>query len=135
MLTKLLALLGVLRKGSALSEPELWRDKTSAANAVVGLLAACLALAAAFGHRLEIDGDDLQALALGLVALVGLCNKLMHVATTADAGLSPKPEPAKTAPLFEPWPELVEPKQAAPAEPEPEPKPDNSVRDGRPPYL
>lgn len=122
---KLWALFDVFRKGSALTEPELWRDRAGAANAVVGALAAVVALAAVFGHKLEVSNDDLQAIALGVVAIVGICNKLLHVATTEGAGLPAKSEPDNTT--------AVPP--AVTARTEPAATHDNAVRDGRAPYL
>lgn len=124
-MSKLWALFNVFRRGSALTDPELWRDRAGAANAIVGALAAVVALSAVFGHKLEASNDDLQAIALGVVAIVGICNKLLHVATTEGAGLPPKPEPDNTA--------TVQP--VVTAQPEPAATHDNAVRDGRAPYL
>lgn len=124
-MNKLWALFNVFRKGSALSEPELWRDRAGAANAVVGAMAAVVALAAVFGHKLEVSNDDLQAIALGVVAIVGICNQLLHVATTESAGLPVKPEPDSAATV----------RPVVTAQPEPAATHDNAVRDGRAPYL
>ena len=68
-MSKLWALFNAFRKGSALTDPDLWRNRAGAANAVVGALAAIVALAAVFGHKLEVNNDDLQAIALGVVAI------------------------------------------------------------------
>lgn len=122
---KLWALFDAFRKGSALTEPDLWRNRAGAANAVVGALAAIVALAAVFGHKPEVSNDDLQAIALGVVAIVGICNKLLHVATTEGAGLPPKPEPDNST--------TVQP--VVTAQPDATATHDNAVRDGRAPYL
>ena len=122
---KLWALFNVFRKGSALTEPDLWRDRAGAANAVVGLLAAAVALAAVFGHKTEVSNDDLQAIALGVVAVVGICNKLLHVATTPSAGL-PANGGADVSTAVQPI--VTAPDEAGQHD-------DNAVRDGRAPYL
>ena len=98
MLAKLSALWRVFRQGEEVANAKTWKDRTIAINAVVALLAALLAAAKAFGLQVDISADDLNALAAGVVVLVGLVNGVVHVATSAKVGLRPRDPPAAEGP-------------------------------------
>lgn len=94
MLAKLSAILRVFRQGEEVADAKTWKDRTIAINAVVALLAALVSVAKAFGVSIDISADDLNALAAGVVALVGVVNGIVHVVTSAKVGLRPADPPA-----------------------------------------
>lgn len=87
MFEKIVLALNVFRQGSALANPEVWRDRQEATNRLTAVLAGGVALAAALGHPLPVPDAAMGAVATVVVALVGLANSLVHVATTPSAGL------------------------------------------------
>ena len=91
----------VLRAGVELSNAETWKRRQVAINALSALLAALVALAAGFGHPLPIDRDGMDAVAAGVVAVVGMFNSWATVATTTRIGLPARGDtgpPADTDP-------------------------------------
>lgn len=88
-MTKLLALLDVLRKGDAVANPAAWKNSALVANFLLALLGA----AAAFGFKVDFSDADVQALAGGIVAAVALANGIVHVASSTRVGL-PAKDPA-----------------------------------------
>jgi sugar phosphate permease len=88
-MTKLLAFLELFRKGSAVSDPAIWKDRGGATIAVAGLIAALVQLAKAYGYELPLDHDAILAVAGGVATLVGLC---VTYATSDKVGLPPKRE-------------------------------------------
>lgn len=91
-MNKLLALVDVLRKGSAVSEPDLWKNRAGAVSAVAGLIAALVQLARLYGYDLPIDSDGILALAGGLVTVVSLF--LAYGTSKATGVLPAKPAAA-----------------------------------------
>ncbi len=91
---KLQALLRVFRQGEAVADPAVWRNRTDAANAVMALLATLCAVAHLFGFDIPVGDEDLAAIALGIVALVGAGNAVVHIATDPARGLARKEDAA-----------------------------------------
>jgi len=89
---KLAALLGLLRRGSELSNAETWRNRAAAITAVAGLLSCAVALARAFGVQIEVSDADISAIAGGVVALGLVISSFLHVAADKGVGLPPKRE-------------------------------------------
>ena len=83
----------VLRAGVELTNAETWKRRQVAVNALSATLAALVALAASFGYPLPIDKDGVDAVAAGVVAVVGLFNGWATVATTTRIGLPPRSGP------------------------------------------
>lgn len=83
----------VLRAGVELTNAETWKRRQVAVNALAALLGALVALAAAFGHPLDIDADGVNAIAGGIAAVVGMFNGWATVATTTRIGLPPRGDP------------------------------------------
>jgi len=83
--------IAAFRSGSELANAATWKNRTLAANSIVALLSALLAIAAALGYRLDVTREELEALAAGLAALVAIGNSIMHILTSTRVGLpSPK---------------------------------------------
>lgn len=77
------------RAGQELANAETWKKRQVLVNAMVAILTAVVALAAAFGHPLNLDAQGVQAIAASVAALVGLFNGAATVATTSRVGLPP----------------------------------------------
>lgn len=84
-MNKFAALFNLFRQGEEVANAAAWKNRTS----VLNLLVALVAVAAAFGFRLDIDADTLTALAGGVVALVGVGNSVIHLVTDRRVGLPP----------------------------------------------
>ena len=82
----------VFRKGKSLANAAAWKNRAVASDLVAGLLASGLAVSAAFGYRLDLDADTLQALAGGVAAVGYLLSAGVHIATSEKVGLPAKPE-------------------------------------------
>ena len=84
-----MASLNVLQKGKELANAEVWKNRTVAVNLVLSILASLLVLAKnLWKPQLDIDNDTLQQIAAGIVAIIGVGNGFMHVATSARVGVS-----------------------------------------------
>lgn len=83
----------VLRAGVELTNAETWKRRQVAVNALSATLAALVALASSFGYPLPLDKDGIDAIAAGVVAVVGLFNGWATVATTSRIGLPPRGNP------------------------------------------
>jgi O-antigen/teichoic acid export membrane protein len=87
--SRLLALLALLRRGSEVSNAEVWRNRAAAITAVSALLSAALAAANAFGYDLKVSDADISAIAGGVVAIGLLVSSFLHVAADKGVGLPP----------------------------------------------
>ena len=83
----------VLRAGVELSNAEVWKKRQVLVNALAAFLGALVALAAAFGHPLDIDAEGVNAIAGAVAAVVGLFNGWVTVASTRRIGLPPRNDP------------------------------------------
>lgn len=84
---KLFAYLEVFRRGAAVSDPALWKNRSGLAIALAGLIAALVHLAKAYGHEIPLDEESILALAGGIATVVGL---FVTYATSDKVGLPPK---------------------------------------------
>lgn len=92
---KLLSLLDVLRKGNAVADPKLWKDRAALAIALSALITAAAHLGKALGYDLGIDTETADRIAGGIAAAAGLFS---HYATSDKTGLlPPKPAPAEVS--------------------------------------
>lgn len=86
----------VLRKGSALADPDLWRSRGEALKvAIVAFVLSLNPLAKALGYDFQLDAATAGAIGLVAVWLVGLF--IHHAASPAAGVLPPKPAPADPA--------------------------------------
>lgn len=94
----------VFRKGKTVANPVLWKNVGATASLLAGLITSALAVAAAFGYRLDVDSDLVEALASGVAAALFLLSGGLHITTSDKVGLPPKPEsgdgPGETGPVF-----------------------------------
>jgi len=83
-MNKLKAILVVFQKGSMVADPAAWKRGQIGSGIMVALLWAILELT---GYDTQIGSETVDAVAVGLVALI---NGLLTIATTERLGLSPK---------------------------------------------
>lgn len=76
-----------LRQGYILKNPEVWKNRTVAINALVAVIGAALAIAKEFGYTLALSDDTVNAAAL---VVWGVFNAWSTVATTDKIGLRSK---------------------------------------------
>ena len=101
----LLAFFDVMRKGSAVADPALWRNRGALTGALAMLFMSAAALAKGFGYDIGIDHDTAMVLGGAVAFVVGL---FTHVATTPTVGLLPaRPAGDGTAPQDQPSPAPV----------------------------
>ena len=77
------------RKGQEVANPATWKNAQIAVNSVSALLAAVLAVAKGFGLDLAITEAQIDALAAGIVAAVGVFNAVATVVSSRKVGLPP----------------------------------------------
>lgn len=76
-----------LRAGWILRNPETWKHRQNAVNALAGLLSAAVAIAKGFGYDIPVTDEVLGALAGGVWAAVSVFNVWGTTATTTRIGL------------------------------------------------
>ena len=109
-MSRLMLLLSLFRKGSAVANPEGWKNGQISVNMVAALLAAIAATASSFGHTLPVGDADIAAIAGGLYAVA---NIVVTIITSKHVGLAPLPPgPPRDLPALdrhEPAPYKLEP--------------------------
>ena len=83
---KLWAILDLFRKGSVVTEPRLWKDRTALTLALTALILAAVKAAKGLGYDLPISETDAATLAAGFAVAVGLCSTY---ATSSKVGILP----------------------------------------------
>lgn len=85
-MSKLLAFLDLFRKGSAVADPAVWKDRGGATIALAGLIGALVQVARLYGYQLPLDEDGVLAVAGGVATVVGL---FVTYATSDKVGVLP----------------------------------------------
>jgi hypothetical protein len=100
-MNKIAALVDVLRKGSSVADPAVWKNRSALAIAIATFLAALVQLAKVFGYELppEVNEDALVSVA-GVIAFV--VSMFLAYGTSDKVGLPPKPEAEPFPPLDQP---------------------------------
>lgn len=86
MLEKINAVINLFRKGSEISNVELWKNGSISVAALAAALGALAQFGDAFGIHLAITSEQLNGLAIGVISLVGV---VLPVITSKRAGLLP----------------------------------------------
>lgn len=94
MLNKLFTLPEVLKQGKVVANPEAWKNGQINAAYLVGFLGLVLASLSFFGINLSVDETTLNTIAGALLALYGIYNQIVTMASSDKVGVKPK-EPAK----------------------------------------
>jgi hypothetical protein len=85
-MNKLFAFIDLFRRGSAVTDPDLWKNRAGAVAAVAGLISALVQIARLYGYDLPLDADGILALAGGIVTLVSL---FLAYGTSRNTGVLP----------------------------------------------
>lgn len=88
-MNKLAALFALFRKGAAVSDGALWKNRQITVTVLAGLIVAVVNTLAAFGYSLPVDVETANAIAAGILAIV---NTVLTVTTTEKVGLPAKEE-------------------------------------------
>lgn len=94
MLNKLQAIYAVFTAGQAVANPAAWKRGQISGGLVAGFLGACLALAKVFGYAVPLTDEQIIQVGGAVVALWGVCNGAITVASTDKLGLPAPPGPA-----------------------------------------
>lgn len=87
---KLLDLLDLFRKGAAVSEPALWKNRSALTLALTALILTGCRAAKGFGYEIPISETDAASIAAGIAVAVGLLSTYL---TSDKVGILPaKPE-------------------------------------------
>ena len=84
-MNKLASLFVLFRKGAAVSDPQLWKNRQITVTVLAGLIVAVVNAASAFGYSLPIDIETANAIAAGILAIV---NTVLTITTTDKVGLN-----------------------------------------------
>lgn len=87
---KLSAAWRVFKAGEVVADPAAWKRGQVTSNAVAALLVALVYAAEAFGYEIPVTGEAIDAMAVGLFALV---NVVFTVVSTDKVGVPAKHRP------------------------------------------
>jgi hypothetical protein len=92
MMAKLKALWALFQKGKMVADPVKWKTRQITSNALAAVLIALVQTSEAFGYEIPVTGEAIDAIAVGLFALV---NVVFTIVTTEKVGLPAgrKPDP------------------------------------------
>lgn len=110
---KLLDLLDLFRKGAAVSEPALWKNRSALTLALTALILTGCKVAKGYGYEIPISETDAASIAAGVAIVVGLFSTYL---TSDKVGLlPPKPvQPDGFPPLDSHQPAAAERRPAEP---------------------
>lgn len=111
-MSKLFDFLDLLRKGSAVTDPALWKNRSALTLALTGLILVVVKVAKGYGYDIPIGETEAASLAAGVAVLVGLFSTY---ATSDKVGLLPtKVQPDPLHALDAEQPDAVERRSAEP---------------------
>ena len=105
-MSKIFLFLDLFRKGSAVTDPKLWKDRTALTLALTGVILAIVKVAGGLGYAIPISETEAATLAAAVAIAVGLFG---NYATSAKVGILP----AKVQPDGEPEAVRAGPEQTA----------------------
>lgn len=80
----------VWKRGKAVADPALWKNIGATTGRVSALATAVLAVATAFGYRIDMSDDLIQAAAMGIAAVLYAFTGELHITTSEKVGMSSK---------------------------------------------
>jgi hypothetical protein len=81
--------LDLFKYGNQVADPNTWANRATAISTLTMFISAAAAIADAFGHPLGVASDDINGIALGIVAVGSFIADRIHVAANAEAGHKP----------------------------------------------
>ena len=91
MLSEIKSALRALQAGEQLSNPEVWKVRQNAVNAVASILGFVAVVLPMIGVQIELSAEDIITIAGGIATIGGLWNGYFTVATTNKIGMSNEP--------------------------------------------
>ena len=85
-MSKIFDFLDLFRKGAAVSDPKLWKDRTALTLALTGVILAIVKVAGGMGYAIPISETEAATLAAAVAIAVGLFG---NYATSEKVGLLP----------------------------------------------
>lgn len=111
-MSKLFDFLDLFRKGAAVSDPKLWKDRTALTLALTGVILAIVKVAGGLGYAIPISETEAATLAAAVAIAVGLFG---NYATSDKVGLLPaKVQPDRFPALDAEQPGAAERRSAEP---------------------
>lgn len=90
MVKKFKALFDLFRKGRVVADPARWKNRQISSSMIVALLWALVHTAEAFGYAVPVGSETVDAVAVGVLALV---NWVLTLVTSDKVGLPHKRSP------------------------------------------
>lgn len=87
MLRKAMAAWDLMHKGRVVADPAAWKNGQIKASMIVALIWAAVHTAEAFGYAVPVGSETVDAVAVGVLALV---NWMLTLATSDKVGLPPR---------------------------------------------
>jgi len=85
-MSKLVLFFDLFRKGSAVTDPKLWKDRTALTLALTGVILAIVKVAGGLGYAIPIGETEAASIAAGVAVIVGLFSTY---ATSDKVGILP----------------------------------------------
>jgi hypothetical protein len=115
-LAKLKLVYAVFQKGKMVADPVKWKKRQVTSGMIAALLASVIGLAKAFGYDIPLTDDQLLQIGGAIIAVGGLFNAGVTVASTDKFGLQHRADDAADAsPQVELFPESGAAPEPAPA--------------------
>jgi len=109
--SKILDFFDLFRKGAAVSEPALWKNRSALTLALTALILTGCRVAGGFGYVLPITETDAASIATAIAVVVGLFSTFV---TSDKVGLPPKLPPNGFPTLDPAVPEPEKPRSSEP---------------------
>lgn len=111
-MSKILDFFDLFRKGAAVSEPALWKNRSALVLALTALILTGCRVAKGFGYDIAVTETDAATLATAIAVVVGLFSTF---ATSDKVGVLPPKLPTDSFPALDPAvPESEKPRSSEP---------------------
>jgi hypothetical protein len=84
MIKKITASMTLLKKGKSVADPAKWKSRQITATVLTGVVWSAINAAEAFGYAIPVDAETVDAVAVGVLALV---NFLLTLSTSEKVGM------------------------------------------------
>ena len=84
MIKKITTSMTLLKRGKVVADPANWKSRQITATVLTGVIWSAINAAEAFGYAIPVDAETVDAVAVGVLALV---NFLLTLSTSEKVGL------------------------------------------------
>ena len=84
MIKKITTSMTLLKRGKVVADPAKWKSRQITATVMTGVIWSAINAAEAFGYAIPVDAETVDAVAVGVLALV---NFLLTLSTSEKVGL------------------------------------------------